>query len=311
MPRAGDPNREKAEQLYTQSNGTMSLKEIAEQLGISDGTVRGWKSRYKWDKKINATLQSDECSATNVTQRDKPMYDPKTAHRDADFDVSSMLPDVMQRDNGLTPKQQFFVLSYLRDFNATRAAMEAGYSKKTAYAIGWELLRKPEIQAEIQYQKQTMADELGISVQRVIAEYMKIAFTDISDLIDFGQREVQAMGMMGPLKDEEGNPVMKTVNFVDFKDSGSIDGSVISEVKQGKEGVSIKLHDKMRALKELEKYLNYMDEETRLKVKKMQSEVDYIQSKIPNKDGIDPNAQITALADLINNPAPERVLPDD
>ncbi|MBY0083828.1 MULTISPECIES: terminase small subunit [Brevibacillus] len=40
-------------------------------------------------------------------------------------------------------------MEYLRDFNTTRATMAVGYSKITAYAIGWENLRKPQIQAEI------------------------------------------------------------------------------------------------------------------------------------------------------------------
>jgi len=50
------------------------------------------------------------------------------------------------RKNGLTPKQRLFVAEYLKDFNATQAAMRAGYSKKTAYSIGQENLKKPEIQ---------------------------------------------------------------------------------------------------------------------------------------------------------------------
>lgn len=45
----------------------------------------------------------------------------------------------------LTPKQLKFVLEYLIDLNATQAAIRAGYSKKTAYSVGWENLRKPEI----------------------------------------------------------------------------------------------------------------------------------------------------------------------
>ena len=48
----------------------------------------------------------------------------------------------------LTRKQQLFVDEYLKDFNATRAAIAAGYSEKTAANIGWENLRKPQI-AEI------------------------------------------------------------------------------------------------------------------------------------------------------------------
>ena len=45
----------------------------------------------------------------------------------------------------LTAKQEAFVNEYLISRNATRAAIAAGYSEKTAYAIGWENLRKPEI----------------------------------------------------------------------------------------------------------------------------------------------------------------------
>ncbi len=53
------------------------------------------------------------------------------------------------RKNGqLTPKEQLFVVEYLKDFNATQAAIRAGYSKKTACAIGAENLR-PQIQTAI------------------------------------------------------------------------------------------------------------------------------------------------------------------
>lgn len=49
----------------------------------------------------------------------------------------------------LTPKQQLFIDSYLVHFNATKAAIQAGYSEKTAYSIGSELLKKPELSALI------------------------------------------------------------------------------------------------------------------------------------------------------------------
>lgn len=50
----------------------------------------------------------------------------------------------------LTHKQQVFINEYLLSFNATQAAVRAGYSEKTAYAMGWENLRKPEIAEAIQ-----------------------------------------------------------------------------------------------------------------------------------------------------------------
>ena len=50
----------------------------------------------------------------------------------------------------LTAKQQRFCDEYLIDLNATQAAIRAGYSKKTAYSIGNENLKKPEISAYIE-----------------------------------------------------------------------------------------------------------------------------------------------------------------
>ena len=59
MPRARDPNREKAFKLYNEHGGDIDLVEIASQLNLSAGTVRGWKSKDKWDKRLNGTLQTD------------------------------------------------------------------------------------------------------------------------------------------------------------------------------------------------------------------------------------------------------------
>lgn len=59
MPRARDPSREKAFEIYRQHNGRIDLVEIASQLNISAGTIRGWKSKDKWNERLNGTLQKD------------------------------------------------------------------------------------------------------------------------------------------------------------------------------------------------------------------------------------------------------------
>ncbi len=278
MARARDPNRDKAFEIWKQSKGEIKLKDIADQLGISEGTVRGWKNKDQWDKQVNGTFQSKE---RNATER------PKETERSKRIEERNVSPPEIENDDGpLTEKQRLFVLEYLRDFNATRAAMAIGYSKKTAYAIGWNLLRKVEIQAEIKRQKELRATELGLDVQRVIAEYMKIAFADITDLLEFGQKEEQIL-------DEQGNPVPDPItgepmtykrNYVSFKNSDEIDGTVVGEVKQGKDGVSIKLHDKMKALEKLERYLDFMTEEERLKVQKLKGEISLLEQKANQDD---------------------------
>lgn len=59
MPRARDPNRDKAFEIYKENNGNIDLVEIASQLNIPPGSVRGWKSKDKWEQKLNGTLQSN------------------------------------------------------------------------------------------------------------------------------------------------------------------------------------------------------------------------------------------------------------
>ena len=59
----------------------------------------------------------------------------------------------------LTDKQEKFCLEYIVDFNATQAAIRAGYSKKTAYSVGSENLRKPEVQQRIQVLNQGIKNQ--------------------------------------------------------------------------------------------------------------------------------------------------------
>jgi phage terminase small subunit len=84
----------------------------------------------------------------------------------------------------LTDKQKRFCDEYLIDLNATQAAIRAGYSKKTAYAIGEENLRKPEIVAEIQVCMKRLSERTEISQEKVLNELAKIGFFDIRKLLD-------------------------------------------------------------------------------------------------------------------------------
>ena len=76
----------------------------------------------------------------------------------------------------LTDKQQMFVKEYLIDLNATQAALRAGYSEKTAYSIGHENLKKPEIAAAI-----TKAFSARANKVEVTADYV---FSTIIDTIE-------------------------------------------------------------------------------------------------------------------------------
>ena len=68
----------------------------------------------------------------------------------------------------LTAKQQRFVDEYLVDLNATQAAIRACYSKKTAYSIGGENLRKPEIKKAIKKARKDLRKRAKIRTADVV-----------------------------------------------------------------------------------------------------------------------------------------------
>ena len=71
-------------------------------------------------------------------------------------------------DELMTKKQQRFCDEYLVDCNATQAAIRAGYSEKTAYSIGVENLKKPELKNYIEQQMQNMQDKTVATAEEVI-----------------------------------------------------------------------------------------------------------------------------------------------
>lgn len=77
----------------------------------------------------------------------------------------------------LTPKQDRFIQEYLKDLNATQAAIRAGYSEKTASEVGYENLRKPQIAAEIDKRQAVIGYENDITVEWLLGE-MKATYME-------------------------------------------------------------------------------------------------------------------------------------
>ena len=86
---------------------------------------------------------------------------------------------------GLTGKQQLFVRQYLVDLNATQAAIRAGYSENCASEIGYENLRKPHIAAAID---SAFVELGGITRSRIVDELGAIAFSDISNIVNWDDK---------------------------------------------------------------------------------------------------------------------------
>lgn len=74
----------------------------------------------------------------------------------------------------LTDKQKRFVEEYLIDLNATQAAIRAGYSEKTAYSIGEENLRKPEVKIAIQQAQKKRSERVNITQDDVLKGLLEV-----------------------------------------------------------------------------------------------------------------------------------------
>ena len=84
----------------------------------------------------------------------------------------------------LRPKHAKFVAEYLKDLNATQAAIRAGYSPKTARAQGSTLLTNPNIAAAVQAKTAKSFAHADLTAERVLEELRRLAFSDLRGLFD-------------------------------------------------------------------------------------------------------------------------------
>ena len=171
----------------------------------------------------------------------------------------------------LNPKQERFVAEYLVDLNATQAAIRAGYSPKTAGVQAFDLLKKPEIAAALERQRNQHAKNTGLTVERVLTEAMRLAFFDIRRLTD-----------------AEGNPI--PINQLDDDTAAAIQGLELATERSRDEDGSVtmvrkyKLADKNAALERLFKHLGLFqkDNDQNNPAKALQALLDVVDgSKLP------------------------------
>ncbi|MDQ0427688.1 phage terminase small subunit [Planomicrobium stackebrandtii] len=257
MARKRDPRRDEAFEIWKKHKGDIKLKDIAERLGVLDTQIRKWKSQDKW-----------EPSKGNVTNSKRNVTKPKEDK------------EVFVESEGLTDKQRLFCIYYIKSFNQTMAAIKAGYSPDRAHVTGSELVRNRKVGEEIRRLKGEMRQGIFIDAMDILEKYIKIAFSDITDYVQFGTRESPAVNIVTgePLLDGNGDQIMQPYTYLDLGESAIVDGSLLTEVKQGRDGISVKLADKMKALEMLSKYFDLLSEDDKKQLQKEKLKVDIAKS---------------------------------
>lgn len=265
MPRTRNPNRAKAHEIYKKHSGNITNREIAKLLGEDEKVIAVWKSRDKW----NVVQRTNESCTTNI-ENEKKRTNKKA--------VADEIIQVIENPE-LTDKQRLFCCLYIKCFNATKAYQKAyGCSYEAAMVEGSNTLRKPKIKNEIQRLKQSRLNREMLSEEDIFQKYMDIAFADITDYVEFGREIVPVMGPFGPVtvKNEETDEkieVKKEVNVVRFKESIEVDGTLITEIRQGKDGASIKLADRMKALQWISDHMDLATAEQTARIEVLKSRV--------------------------------------
>ena len=152
--------RQEARRLYQEESLTPS--QIAERLGVSQSTVRSWKSRDKWD----------DATQRNATTQQRPHEQARPAAME--------IP--------LTDAQELFCQLYVRNFNASMAYQKShpDCSYQTAMVQGWTALRNHKIRERVMQLKEAKFASILASVDDLVEKHMRIAFADISGYVTWG-----------------------------------------------------------------------------------------------------------------------------
>ena len=174
---------------------------------------------------------------------------------------------------------------YVRWFNATKAYQKA-YSCDyfTAAANGPRLLGNARIKEEIQRIKDAKIKQTMYSTEDYFQKMIDIAYSDVTDYLSFGQEEAH---------DKNGNTFM--MNVINLKESCDIDGTLIQEVKQGKDGCSIKLVSKEFALKWLDKHYSEATELQKTQLEQLRAQTDKLNKETDSGKAAE---KVTIINDL-------------
>lgn len=149
----------------------------------------------------------------------------------------------------LNPRRTLFVKHYAKTRNATKAAKAAGYSEKTSYSTGHELLKNPEVSEEINRELKRQTHKFDLSADEVLEEIRALAFVNLRGA--FAED-----GSLLPLQEMPEN-VSKALQSVETDEMFAGRGAY--RVKIGRTR-KVKIADKIRALELLAKHFKLLSD---------------------------------------------------
>jgi|GEM_PF-2731945 len=166
------------------------------------------------------------------------------------------IPGQTPLENG---RHERFCQEYCIHFNKTRAAINAGYSEKTARQIGYKLFTKVDIYDRIQYLRQIEAQDYKNYRVSLIRKSLLLANANLEEIVNL--KKVRRRVAVGSGKNQK----YRYIQFQELEvrdDLTSDDWQTVSSIKQGKDGIEIKQHDAIAAMRLAGQFLGMLDGET-------------------------------------------------
>lgn len=168
----------------------------------------------------------------------------------------------------LNDRQQRFVQEYMVDYNATRAAVAAGYSEKTARSIASENLTKPDIVDAINTRKAELEEEYKLRIMgrfEVLARITEIANGDIGDLLPVDE-DGKPYGELdaGVLRNAKAQGKSKLIKSVRVKRTPVLlpDGNMEESIE-----THVEMYSRHEALRDLGKHHALFTDKTEISIK--------------------------------------------
>lgn len=196
------------------------LTKIGLDLGMTKDQIQFFKIKDKWEERFKKTQKK---AKVKISEEQTNVVKNLTNKEERINQIDDIL-----NNSGIPEQWQLFVMFYLQNFNANTSARLAGYDNKSK-SVAFNILNDERTKKTIKAVKKVMEEDIYITAKDIISEYIRIAFADMTDYVEFDKYEVK------------------------LKNSQDVDGRLITEVKQGRDGVTIKLADKMKAIERLEK----------------------------------------------------------
>ncbi|MGE7988940.1 terminase small subunit [Lysinibacillus fusiformis] len=266
----------------------ITLADLAEKHGIKLGTLKSRKSRDS--KNGNPWTRNETEKDATKTKKVATIKEDASEEKEV-VESEEVTAFELEGDDGLTDKQRLFCMYYVRSLNATSAYKKAyKCNYETAMASGSRLLRNVKVKATIAEMKRERLEQEDLDKTDVLQKYKAIAFADITDFIDFTQVESEATETSveynpdGSKKSEKTEVVPYTYTKFSMHHSEEIDGTLITELSKGKDGMfKVKFADKMAALAFLAKYTDLLNDKELKKLKEEKVKVDIAKTRSETK----------------------------